>query len=90
MATGYTLITGRPQAVLLHAASRAAEHGIHGRHAERKLPMVVMSGESQTAREDPALDIEQQCMAASPWAARALRRAGAKWRRRRDQPPYAL
>jgi acetolactate synthase I/II/III large subunit len=61
MATGYTLITGRPQAVLLHAAVGMLQGsmGIHGA-LQNEVPMLVMSGESQTLGEDPDLDIEQQ------------------------------
>jgi acetolactate synthase-1/2/3 large subunit len=61
MASGYTLITGRPQAVLLHAGVGVLQGsmGIHGA-LQNEVPMVIMSGESQTLGEDPALDIEQQ------------------------------
>jgi acetolactate synthase-1/2/3 large subunit len=61
MATGYTLITGRPQAVLLHAAVGMLQGsmGVHGA-LQNEVPMVVMSGESQSMGEDPDLDIEQQ------------------------------
>jgi len=61
MATGYTLITGRPQAVLLHAAVGMLQGsvGVHGA-LQNEIPMVVMSGESQSLGEDPDLDIEQQ------------------------------
>jgi acetolactate synthase-1/2/3 large subunit len=61
MATGYTLITGRPQAVLLHAGVGMLQGsmGVHGA-LQNEVPMVVMSGESQTLGEDPDLDIEQQ------------------------------
>jgi acetolactate synthase-1/2/3 large subunit len=61
MATGYTLITERPQAVLLHAGVGVLQ-GSMGIHAalQNEVPMVVMSGESQTLGEDPELDIEQQ------------------------------
>lgn len=61
MATGYTLITERPQAVLLHAGVGVLQGsmGIHGA-LQNEVPMVVMSGESQTLGEDPNLDIEQQ------------------------------
>src|SRR6476620_5974080 len=61
MATGYTLMTGRPQAVLLHAGVGVLQGsmGIHGA-MQNEVPMVVMSGESQTLGEDPALDIEAQ------------------------------
>jgi acetolactate synthase-1/2/3 large subunit len=59
--TGYTLMTGRPQAVLLHAGVGVLQGsmGIHGA-MQNEVPMVVMSGESQTLGEDPDLDIEQQ------------------------------
>jgi acetolactate synthase I/II/III large subunit len=61
MAAGYTLITERPQAVLLHAGVGVLQGsmGIHGA-LQNEVPMVVMSGESQTLGEDPDLDIEQQ------------------------------
>ena len=61
MATGYTLVTGRPQAVLLHAGVGMLQGsmGVHGA-LQNEVPMVVMSGESQTLGEDPDLDIEQQ------------------------------
>jgi acetolactate synthase I/II/III large subunit len=61
MATGYTLMTGRPQAVLLHAGVGVLQGsmGIHGA-MQNEVPMVVMSGESQTLGEDPTLDIEAQ------------------------------
>jgi acetolactate synthase-1/2/3 large subunit len=61
MATGYTLITGRPQAVLLHAGVGMLQGsmGVHGA-MQNEVPMVVMSGESQSLGEDPDLDIEQQ------------------------------
>jgi len=61
MATGYTLITGRPQAVLLHAGVGMLQGsmGVHGA-LQNEVPMVVLSGESQTLGEDPDLDIEQQ------------------------------
>src|SRR5438067_3562120 len=61
MAAGYTLITERPQAVLLHAGVGMLQGsmGIHGA-LQNEVPMVVMSGESQSLGEDPDLDIEQQ------------------------------
>src|SRR5205085_4320508 len=61
MATGYTLMTGRPQAVLLHAGVGMLQGsmGVHGA-LQNEVPMVVMSGESQSLGEDPDLDIEQQ------------------------------
>ena len=61
MATGYTLITGRPQAALLHAGvgMLQAGMGVHGA-LQNEVPMVVMSGESQSLGENPDLDIEPQ------------------------------
>ena len=61
MATGYTLITGRPQAVLVHAGVGLLQGsmGVHGA-LQSEVPMIVMSGESQTIGENPDLDIEQQ------------------------------
>jgi acetolactate synthase-1/2/3 large subunit len=61
MASGYTAITGRPQAVLLHAGVGLLQGamGIHGA-LQAEVPMVVMSGESQSLGEDPNLDIEGQ------------------------------
>jgi acetolactate synthase-1/2/3 large subunit len=61
MATGYTLMTGRPQAVLVHAGVGLLQGsmGVHGA-LQSEVPMIVMSGESQTLGEDPDLDIEQQ------------------------------
>jgi len=61
MATGYTLMTGRPQAVLLHAGVGMLQGmmGVHGA-LQNEVPMVVMSGESQSLGENPDLDIEQQ------------------------------
>jgi acetolactate synthase-1/2/3 large subunit len=61
MATGYTLMTGRPQAVLVHAGVGLLQGsmGVHGA-LQSEVPMLVMSGESQTLGENPALDIEAQ------------------------------
>ena len=61
MATGYTLMTGRPQAVLVHAGVGLLQGsmGVHGA-LQSEVPMIVMSGKSQTLGEDPNLDIEQQ------------------------------
>jgi acetolactate synthase-1/2/3 large subunit len=61
MATGYTLITGRLQAVLLHAGVGVLQGsmGIHGA-LQTEVPMIVMSGESQTVGENPDLPIEPQ------------------------------
>ena len=61
MATGYTLMTGRPQAALLHAGVGMLQGsmGVHGA-LQNEVPMVVLSGESQSLGENPDLDIEQQ------------------------------
>jgi acetolactate synthase-1/2/3 large subunit len=61
MATGYTLMTGRPQAVLVHAGVGLLQGsmGVHGA-LQAEVPMIVMSGESTTVGEDPSLPIEQQ------------------------------
>jgi acetolactate synthase-1/2/3 large subunit len=61
MAIGYSLITGRGQAVLLHAGAGLMQGsmGIMGaRHWE--VPMLVLSGESITYGEDPDLEPGQQ------------------------------
>jgi acetolactate synthase I/II/III large subunit len=61
MAMGYTQVTGRPQAVLLHAGAGLLQ-GSAGLHSAllAEVPMVVMSGESTSFGEDPALPIEPQ------------------------------
>ncbi len=61
MASGYTLMTGRPQAVLLHAGVGLL-HGAMGILSafQGEVPMVVMSGESVSLGEDPDLPIEPQ------------------------------
>jgi acetolactate synthase-1/2/3 large subunit len=61
MASGYSLMTGRPQAVLLHAGVGLLQGsmGIHGA-LQAEVPMIVMSGESQSLGEDPNLAIEGQ------------------------------
>src|SRR5579872_1185858 len=61
MATGYTLMTGRPQAVLVHAGVGLLQAGlgVHGA-LQAEVPLIVMSGESQTLGENPALAIEPQ------------------------------
>lgn len=57
LAIGYTAITGRMQAVLLHAGAGLLQ-GALGLNAARVsgTPMVVMSGESLGYGEDPAFD----------------------------------
>lgn len=54
MALGYTLMTGRMQAVLLHAGTGLLQGsiGIHGAQFF-EIPMLVMSGESLSYGEDP-------------------------------------
>ena len=61
MAMGYTAVTGRPQAVLLHAGAGLLQ-GSAGMHSAMlaEVPMVIMSGESTSFGEDPALPIEPQ------------------------------
>jgi acetolactate synthase-1/2/3 large subunit len=61
MAMGYTAITGRPQAVMIHAGVGL----MHGSMAvlsatQAELPMIVMSGESTTFGEDPEMPMEPQ------------------------------
>ena len=57
VAAGYTLATGRMQAVLLHAGSGLLQGamGIHGAWLAG-VPMVVISGESMTYGEQPGFD----------------------------------
>jgi acetolactate synthase-1/2/3 large subunit len=61
MATGYTLMTGKPQAVMLHAGVGLL-HGAMGilSALQADVPMLVMSGESVSLGEDPDLAIEPQ------------------------------
>jgi thiamine pyrophosphate-dependent acetolactate synthase large subunit-like protein len=61
MAQAYTLMTGRPQAVMLHAGVGLLQGamGVHGA-MQAEVPMIVMSGESQSLGSDPNLDIEGQ------------------------------
>lgn len=57
IATGYTLMTGKMQAVLLHAGAGLMQGtmGIHGAWLA-DVPMLVMSGESMTYGEQPGFD----------------------------------
>jgi acetolactate synthase-1/2/3 large subunit len=57
MAMGYTRVTGRLQAVLLHAGVGLLQGslGIHGAYLG-EIPMLVCSGESITYGEDPNFD----------------------------------
>jgi acetolactate synthase I/II/III large subunit len=61
MAMGYTQVTGRMQAVLLHAGAGLLQ-GSAGMHSAllAEVPMVVLSGESISFGEDPQLAIEPQ------------------------------
>ena len=61
IAMGYTQMTGRMQAVLLHAGAGLLQ-GSAGLHSAllAEVPMVVLSGESLSLGEDPKLDIEPQ------------------------------
>ena len=57
MASGYTRMTGRMQAVLLHAGVGVLQGsmGIHGAY-QSEVPMLVCSGESATYGEAPEFD----------------------------------
>ena len=57
MASGYTRMTGRMQAVLLHAGVGVLQGsmGIHGAY-QGEVPMLVCSGESATYGEAPEFD----------------------------------
>ena len=57
MASGYTRMTGRMQAVLLHAGVGVLQGsmGIHGAY-QSEVPMLVCSGESITYGEVPEMD----------------------------------
>lgn len=57
IAVGYTLMTGKMQAVLLHAGAGLMQGtmGIHGAWLA-DVPMLVMSGESMTYGEQPGFD----------------------------------
>jgi acetolactate synthase-1/2/3 large subunit len=61
IATGYTRITGRMQAVLLHAGVGLLQGGvgIHGAW-QGEVPMLVCSGEANSYGEDPELDPQGQ------------------------------
>ncbi len=61
MAMGCTAATGRMQAVLLHAGAGLLQ-GSAGMHSAllSETPMVILSGESTSFGEDPALPIEPQ------------------------------
>src|SRR5215510_822631 len=68
MAMGYTQMTGRMQAVLLHAGAGLLQ-GSAGMHSAMlaEVPMVIMSGESMSFGEDPQLAIEP----VTKWATQA-------------------
>jgi acetolactate synthase I/II/III large subunit len=61
IAIGYTLATGRMQAVLLHAGVGLLQGaaGVHAAHIQN-VPMVVLSGEALTYGERPGFDPGQQ------------------------------
>ncbi|MBV8118657.1 MAG: thiamine pyrophosphate-binding protein [Alphaproteobacteria bacterium] len=61
IAMGYTQVTGRMQAVLLHAGAGLLQ-GSAGIHSAllAEVPMVILSGESVSFGEDPKLAIEPQ------------------------------
>ena len=61
VAIGFTMVTGRMQAVLLHAATGILHGALGLRAATRaELPMLVLSGESNSLGEDPELVMEGQ------------------------------
>lgn len=61
MAMGYTSVTGRPQAVLLHAAAGLFQGSLGIRGAQiAEIPMLLMSGESLTYGSDPTFDPGEQ------------------------------
>jgi acetolactate synthase-1/2/3 large subunit len=57
MALGYTMVTGRPQAVLLHAGPGLLQGAaaIQAAYSE-EIPLLVMSGEALSYGEDPSRD----------------------------------
>src|SRR4051812_5538956 len=61
IAIGYTLATGRMQAVLLHAGVGLLQGsaGVHAAHIQN-VPMLVLSGEALTYGEKPGFDPGQQ------------------------------
>ena len=61
IAAGYTFMTGKPQAVLLHAGVGPLQ-GIMGMHAamQSEVPMLVLAGESVSLGADPNLKVEAQ------------------------------
>ena len=92
MATGYTLMTGRPQAVLLHAGVGMLQGsmGVHGA-LQNEVPMVVMSGESQIARRGSrSRHRAAMVRRAQRRRHRALRRAGRQMGARGHEPAHAL
>src|SRR5258705_13482207 len=60
MATGYTLVTGRPQAVLRHArvGMLPGSMAVHGA-LQNEVPIVVISGEAQALGGGPHPEIAQ-------------------------------
>ena len=61
IATGYTFMTGEPQAVMLHAGVGPLQ-GVMGMHAamQSEVPMLVLAGESVSLGADPDLKVEAQ------------------------------
>lgn len=61
IATGFTFMTGEPQAVMLHAGVGPLQ-GIMGMHAamQSEVPMLVLAGESVSLGADPDLKVEAQ------------------------------
>lgn len=56
MASGYTKVTGKPQAVLLHATAGPLNAAMHLRAAyQERVPMVLCCGETSAFGEEPRL-----------------------------------
>ena len=92
MATGYTLMTGRPQAVLLHAAVGMLQGsmGVHGAHAERSADGGDV-GRIELARRRPGPRHRAAVVRrAHRRRHRAVRRAGRQMGALGDQPLHAL
>jgi len=70
MATGYTLMTGRPQAVLVHAGVGVLQGsmGIHGA-LQNEYPWSSCRANPRRSAKTPPLTSSSSGMAASPWAA---------------------
>ncbi|NQV55962.1 MAG: thiamine pyrophosphate-binding protein [Rhodospirillales bacterium] len=81
MATGYTFVTGKPQAVLVHAGVGLLHGAMSIRCAmQAETPMILMSGESVSLGEDPEQGMEPQWYGGvSPGGADKLVAPFVKW-----------